>query len=141
MKVLFALLFSISMWAQDCSPYHRVKNWEVNEDVKYTLSLVSCFHAYGISPTLDWNNYSVGFHIMGQGHDGAAYLFSSYQYRVKDKFKISAGPLYRLNNESGFLLGQFGGDVKLYKSIWLTSRILQINPSLNYLNVGVKISI
>jgi hypothetical protein len=37
------------------------------------------------------------------------------------------------------MVAQYGGDIKLYKSIWLTSRILQIRRDLNYLNVGLKI--
>ena len=78
---------------------------------------------------------------MNQGHDDAAYVFLSYQYQPINKIKISAGPLYRLNNNSSFLIGQYGGDIKIYKSIWLTSRVLQIRRDLNYLNVGLKIVI
>ena len=76
---------------------------------------------------------------MGEGHDNSAYTFLSYQYEPIKNIKVSAGPLYRLNNEGGLMIGQFGADIKLYRSIWLTSRILQINRNLNYLNVGVKI--
>ena len=141
MRVLMALLFSTMMWAQDCSPYHKIKNWETNKDVEYTISAISCFHAHGVATSLDWYNYSIGTHIMNQGHDGAAYVFLSYQYQPINKIKISAGPLYRLNNNSSFLIGQYGGDIKIYKSIWLTSRVLQIRRDLNYLNVGLKIVI
>ena len=76
---------------------------------------------------------------MGEGHKDAAYAFLSYQYQPIKRIKLSAGPLYRLNNDSRLMVGQFGMDVKLYKYFWLTSRILQITRELNYLNVGVKV--
>lgn len=139
MKILLAMLFSINMWAQECSPYHPVKNWEVNDDVEFTTAWVSCFHASGLAFSMDYNNISTGLHLMGEGHNNAAYMFLSYQYQPIKIVKLSAGPLYRLNNDSGLMLAQFGGDIKLYKSIWLTSRILQIRRDLNYLNVGVKL--
>ena len=141
MRLLVALLFSMTMCAQDCSPYYRINNWEVNDDVDFTAAWVSCFHSAGLAFSMDYNNISLGTHLMGEGHMNSAYMFLSYQYQPLDRIKLSAGPLYRLNNDSRFLWGQFGGDIKLYKSIWLTSRILQINPNLNYLNVGLKISI
>ena len=140
-NIVISLLFSISLCAQDCSPYHKVTNWESNDDVEFTVAWVSCFHASGMALSTDWNNMSMGFHIMGEGHDNSAYTFFSYQYQPIKRVKLFAGPLYRLNNESRFMLAQYGGDIKLYKSIWVTSRILQINRSLNYLNVGVKLAI
>lgn len=140
-NIVILLLFSISLWAQECSPYHRVTNWESNDNVEFTSAWVSCFHASGLIFSMDYNNISGGVHLMGEGHNNATYTFLSYQYQPIKRIKLSAGPLYRLNNNSGLMLAQFGGDVKLYKSIWITSRVLQINRSLNYLNVGIKLSI
>ena len=137
--LLIALLFSSSLWAQECSPYHPVKNWDANDDVDFTIAWVSCFHAAGVAVSMDYNNISTGVHIMGEGHKDAAYAFLSYQYQPIKRIKLSAGPLYRLNNDSRLMVGQFGMDVKLYKYFWLTSRILQITRELNYLNVGVKV--
>jgi hypothetical protein len=139
MRLLVALLFSTMMWAQDCSPYHKVDKWEVNDDVDFTAAWVSCFHASGLAFSMDYNNISLGTHLMGEGHMNSAYVFLSYQYQPLDRIKLSAGPLYKLNNNSGLMVAQYGGDIKLYKSIWLTSRILQIRTDLNYLNVGLKI--
>ena len=141
MRLLIALLFSITMWAQDCSPYHRVTNWEANDDVEFTAAWVSCFHASGLAFSMDYNNVSTGFHLMGEGHMNSAYTFMSYQYQPHRRIKLSAGPLYKLNNDRGLMIAQYGGDIRLYKSIWLTSRILQIRRDLNYLNVGVKVTI
>ena len=132
------LLINISMFGQECSPYHPVQHWEANDDVDFTVSLVSCFHAAGLAFSMDYNNISGGVHIMGAGHDNSAYTFLSYQYQPIKKIKLFAGPLYRLNNNSSLMLAQYGGDIKIYKSIWFTSRILQINRNLNYLNVGIK---
>ena len=74
-SIIISLLFSISIWAQDCSPYHKVTNWESNDDVEFTVAWVSCFHASGMALSTDWNNMSMGFHIMGEGHDNSAYTF------------------------------------------------------------------
>jgi len=134
-----ALLISINTIGQECSPYHSIKNWETNDDVDFTVSWVSCFHAAGLAFSMDYNNISGGVHIMGEGHGNAAYTFLSYQYQPIKRIKLSAGPLYRLNNDNGLMVAQYGGDIKLYKSIWLTSRILQIRRDLNYLNVGIKV--
>ncbi len=141
MKIIIAVLFTINVWAQDCSPYHKITNFETNKDVEFTVAWVSCFHASGIAFSTDWNNMSLGVHLMGEGHQNAAYTFFSYQYQPIKKIKLHAGPLYKLNNDSGLMLAQYGGDVKLYKSVWLTSRILQINRNLNYLNVGIKLAL
>ena len=141
MRLLIALLFSTMMWAQDCSPYHRVTNWEANNDVEFTAAWVSCFHASGLAFSMDYNNISAGFHLMGEGHMNSTYTFMSYQYKPHRRIKLSAGPLYKLNNDRGLMIAQYGGDIKLYKSIWLTSRILQIRRDLNYLNVGIKLAI
>ena len=138
-KLLFLFLIPTMLFAQECSPYHKVTNWELNDDVEFTAAWLSCFHASGLAFSMDYNNISGGVHIMGEGHDNAAYTFLSYQYQPIKRIKLSAGPLYRLNNDSGIMLAQYGADIKLYKYIWLTSRILQINRNLNYLNVGIKI--
>tara|TARA_B110000459_G_scaffold84543_1_gene94780 strand:+ start:416 stop:844 length:429 start_codon:yes stop_codon:yes gene_type:complete len=140
-KLLFLFLIPTMLFAQECSPYHKVTNWELNDDVEFTAAWLSCFHASGLAFSMDYNNISGGVHMMGEGHDNSAYAFLSYQYQPIKRIKLSAGPLYRLNNNSGLMLAQYGGDIKLYKSIWITSRILQINRSLNYLNVGIKLAI
>jgi hypothetical protein len=141
-RILLLTLFLSSMvWSQNCSPYYKVKNWDVNQDVFATVSLISCFHAYGVATSIDWYDYSVGLHMMSKGHNGTVYGFVSYQYRPIRKVKLSAGPLYRINNDSGLLLGQYGGDVYIYKRVWLTGRVLQIRRGLNYLNVGLKVVI
>ena len=59
-RILLALLFSISMYGQECSPYHPVNNWEANDDVDFTVSWVSCFHAAGLAFSMDYNNISGG---------------------------------------------------------------------------------
>lgn len=137
--LLILLLLPLLSTSQECSPYHTVNNWEVNDDVDFTVSWVSCFHASGMVFSMDYNYISTGVHIMGEGHNNATYTFISYQYQPSKRVKLHGGPLYRLNNDSGLMLAQYGGDVKLYKSVWLTSRVLQINADLNYLNVGVKL--
>ena len=141
LKLLGAVLFSTALLGQECSPYHKVKNWETNDNVEFTIAWASCFHASGLIFSTDWNNLSLGVQIMGEGHDNSAYTFLSYQYQPIKRIKLSAGPLYRLNNDRGLMLAQYGVDIQLYKFIWFTSKILQINANLSYLNVGIKLTL
>jgi len=136
-------LISYNLYSQiDCSPYnHRVKNYIVEEKNNYGISYVSCFHAQGVVVDLSYRSVMVGTHMMNKGHKNSVYGFISYKVHLNDRIILHGGPLYRINNDSGFLMGQYGMDYKLYKGLNLTSRILQVNPLLNYLNVGVKLTI
>ena len=139
--LLLALFFSVNVWAQQCSPYHPVKNWEANKDVVFTVAWVSCLHASGMAVSMDWNHSSTGVHIMGKGHSNSAYLFQGFKWRAAKRIELEAGPLYRLNNRSQLMLGHVGADLVLHRHLHITSRILIINPNLNYLNVGLKATI
>ena len=139
-------LLSNILYSQDlnCNPYnHKIKyNYSiVDPNVKYGLSYVSCFHAQGVVVDLRYKEYLTGFHMMNKGHHHTVYHFISYRVKLNNHIVLHGGPLYRLNNENGLLIGQFGIDYKLYKGLNLTSRILQITPSLNYLNVGLKMEV
>lgn len=139
-NLLIALLFSVAAWAQDCSPYHRVLDWEPNEEVEFTVAWVHCFHAAGISATTGWKAWSVGTHIMGAGHHNTAYAFLDWTYTEK-RVKFFMGPAMRLNNNPTPILGRAGVDIGLTKQIWFTTTILQANFNVNYLNLGIKLRI
>ena len=136
-------LISYNLYSQiDCNPYnHRVKNYIVEEKNNYGISYVSCFHAQGVVVDLSYRSVMVGTHMMNKGHKNSVYGFISYKVHLNDRTILHGGPLYRINNDSGFLMGQYGMDYKLYKGFNLTSRVLHVNPLLNYLNVGVKLTI
>ena len=149
-STLLLLLFTLisnNLYSQDlhCNPYtHKVKydySSIVDNDIEYGLSYVSCFHAQGVVVDLRYKEYQTGFHMMGKGHHHTVYHFISYRVKMNNRIVFHGGPLYRVNNNNGLLIGQFGMDYKLYKGLNLTSRVLQIHPSLNYLNVGIRLGL
>ena len=145
--LLLLLLLSNNLYSQsiECNPYnHKVKydySSIVDNDIEYGLSYVSCFHAQGVVVDLRYKEYQTGFHMMNKGHHNVVYHFISYRVKMNNRIVFHGGPLYRVNNNSGLLIGQFGMDYKLYKGLNLTSRVLQIHPSLNYLNVGIRLGL
>ena len=141
LKLLAAVLFSTALLGQECSPYHKVKNWEYNSDVKYNIAWASCFHAAAIAASMEYKSFEVGTHIMGEGHHNTAYIFTSYNFKLNKSLNLSLGSLHRINNNPSLLLGQWGGSVRIYKPVWFIARVLQINKDLSYLNVGIKLTI
>ena len=85
-----------------------------------------------------YKNIFIGFLAMGENHQSEAYTFLQYEYRLKG-ISFYGGPAYRVNNSPKLLIGRVGIDIKLYKRIWGTASILQLNPQLNYLHSGLKI--
>lgn len=142
---LIVIVFSIignNLYGQiECSPYHKVKNYTVDDKGNYGFSYVTCFHAQGVVVDLSYKSIMIGTHMMDKGHMNTVYGFVSYRYFINKKTIAHIGPLYKINNNSGLLIGQFGLDRKLYGPVYLTSRILQIKTNLNYLNVGLKITL
>ena len=142
---LIVIVFSIignNLYGQiECSPYHKVKNYTVDDKGNYGFSYVTCFHAQGVVVDLSYKSIMIGTHMMDKGHMNTVYGFVSYRYFINKKTIAHIGPLYKINNNSGLLIGQFGLDRKLYGPVFLTSRILQVKTNLNYLNVGLKITL
>jgi hypothetical protein len=142
---LIVIVFSIignNLYGQiECSPYHKVKNYTVDDKGNYGFSYVTCFHAQGVVVDLSYKSIMIGTHMMDKGHMNTVYGFISYRYFINKKTIAHIGPLYKINNNSGLLIGQFGLDRKLYGPLYLTSRILQVKTNLNYLNVGLKITL
>lgn len=142
---LIVIVFSIignNLYGQiECSPYHKVKNYTVDDKGNYGFSYVTCFHAQGVVVDLSYKSIMIGTHMMDKGHMNTVYGFVSYRYFINKKTIAHIGPLYKINNNSGLLIGQFGLDRKLYGPVYLTSRILQVKTNLNYLNVGLKITL
>lgn len=142
---LIVIVFSIignNLYGQiECSPYHKVKNYTVDDKGNYGFSYVTCFHAQGVVVDLSYKSIMIGTHMMDKGHMNTVYGFVSYRYFINKKTIAHIGPLYKINNNSGLLIGQFGLDRKLYGPLYLTSRILQVKTNLNYLNVGLKITL
>lgn len=146
--LLLFILISNNLYSQqdiECNPYtHKVKydySSIVDNDIEYGLSYVSCFHAQGVVVDLRYKEYQTGFHMMNKGHHNTVYHFISYRVKMNNRIVFHGGPLYRVNNNNGLLIGQFGMDYKLYKGLNLTSRVLQISPTLNYLNVGLRLGL
>jgi len=140
MKKLLVLFLFLSLFAksQECSPFPTIPSYELSKNKSASIGYVACFHATGIVAEVGYKNTFVGVLVMGNNHQNDAYSFLQYEYQLKD-MSFYGGPAYRLNNNPSLLSGRVGTDIKLYKRVWGTVSILQINPVLNYLHIGLKL--
>jgi len=126
--------------AQECSPYHNTPKYELSDNKSAGIGYVSCFHARGVVAEVGYNNLFAGILAMGEGHHGAAYSFLQYELKI-DRLSIYGGPAYRINHNPSLLIGRGGIDYRLYKKINATLSVLQINNKLNYLHIGIKLTL
>lgn len=139
MKLLFAMILPFLTFGQiDCSPFHPVKNYEVNKDVIYSIAYVSCWHARGIMVEMGTDNFQMGTIAMGKRHNNSTYIYFVATQRYRN-LRLYAGPLYRINNDPTLGIGRCGVDVGVYKNLFGTLSVSQISTSLNYANFGVKL--
>jgi len=135
--VLFLILGS-SLKAQECSPFFDIPSYELSNNKSAAIGYVACVHARGVVAEVGYDNVFVGILAMGQGHHGAAYTFLQYEYRIKN-VSFYGGPAYRLNHNPSLLIGRVGTDIKIYKRVWGTLSVLQVNTELNYIHFGFKL--
>lgn len=139
-KIILMLILSTTLLkAQECSPYHRISHYKPPTTKSAGIGYVACLHARGVVAEIGYDNVFVGVLAMGKGHMGATYSFLQYDYSL-DRLRLYGGPAYRLNNNPGLIIGRFGIDYMMYKSIYSTLSILVINKDLNYLHYGIKIN-
>jgi len=132
------LLLSFNLKAQECSPFYKIPSYELSPNKSASIGYVACIHARGVVAEVGYKNIFIGILAMGENHQSDTYTFLQYEYQLK-KISFYIGPAYRLNNSSTLLVGRTGIDIKLYKRIWITASILQVNPKLNYLHSGLKL--
>ena len=134
--ILYALLYNIA-YGQQCNPYQTPKNYILDQNKSAAIGYVACLHAAGVVAEVGYDNVFVGVLAMGQGHHGATYSFVQYEVPF-GRSRIYAGPAYRLNHDPGLLVGRIGTDLRIYKRLWVSVSVLQINRNLNYLHAGFK---
>ena len=138
-KLLLILLIAMCNkgYAQECTPYQSPKNYILDDNKSAAVGYVACLHARGVVAEVGYDNIFVGVLAMGKGHHGATYSFLQYEFAIRE-VRIYGGPVYKLNHNPGLVIGRAGIDTRMYKRLWLTASVLQINRNLNYLHVGVK---
>lgn len=138
-KILLILLIAICniTYAQECTPYQTPRNYILDGNKSAAIGYVSCFHAAGVVAEVGYDNVFVGILAMGKGHHGAAYSFLQYEFAIRE-VRIYGGPVYRLNHDPSLLMGRVGIDARMYKRLWATASVLQVNRNLNYVHIGVK---
>ena len=134
--ILYTLLCSVA-YGQECSPFYKPKSYTLDKNKSAAIGYVACLHARGVVAEVGYDKLFLGILAMGQGHYGATYTFLQYEVSF-DKFRVYIGPAYKLNHDPGLIIGRVGIDLKLYKKLYATGSILQINQNLNYLHVGFK---
>ena len=139
MKALVALLMPFVLIGQpNCSPYHKVRNYEVSNDVMYSIAYISCFHARGVTIEMGTKDVQIGTTIMGHHHKNAAYIFTHYNKDIK-AFRFYGGLIARINNDPAMGMFRVGVDAKLYERLYFTTSLSQLNPLLGYANFGFKL--
>lgn len=139
--IIFLLLLTFTTKGQsNCSPYSEPSNYLVNKDVEYSISYVSCIHTQGIMTEVGTKNNKLGNLITGEGHHSDVYMFGSHYINFKN-INVSAGLLFRVNNNPSICIGKFGTDYKLYKNIYSTLNLFQVNEDLSYMYFGIKVNI
>lgn len=123
---------------QECSPYHKIPYIKHTSTKSAGLGYVSCFHARGVVAEVGYDNVFVGVLAMGQGHHGATYGFVQYDVQL-GRWRVYGGPAYRLNHDPSLIIGRAGGDYRIYKYVYGSASVLQVNPNLNYLHIGLKL--
>lgn len=135
---IFLTTLWLNSWSQECSPYRPVTNWELSDSKHYALAYVSCFHARGIVAEVGYDPVFVGFLTMGKRHHNDVYSYLQYEFVIRES-RIYIGPAYRLNNNPSLLIGRMGIDYKIYKPLYTTLSLLQVNNKLNYVHIGLKL--
>ena len=135
--VLFLFLTS-SLKAQECSPFYKIPSYELSNNKSSAIGYVACFHAMGVVGEVGYKNIFVGILAMGENHDQDSYIFLQYEHQLKN-ISFYGGPAYRLNNKPSLLIGRVGTDIRLYKRIWATFSVIQVNTELNYVHFGLKL--
>ena len=138
--LLFFFLLSISLSAQECSPYFDIPTYELSSKKSASIGYVACLHAGGVVAEVGYDNVFVGVLAMGGGHNNETYSFIQYDF-VYPNVRFYGGPVYRIVQNPSLLIGRFGTDFKLYSRLWGTASILQVNTNLNYFHFGVKLVI
>ena len=135
------LISIISFYAnsQECNPIHRIPKYELSSEKTLGVGYVSCFHAKALITEVGYKNFFGGFVIVGKGHHSNAYMFLSYEIEY-ERLLLYAGPALRINNDPSILIGRFGIDYRLIKSIYATGSVIQVSRNLNYAYIGVKIN-
>jgi len=143
MKYLFILITLVSTYsikAQECSPYFDIPKYELSNKKSGGIGYISCFHARGVVAEAGYDKLFIGLLAMGEGHHGAVYTFLQYEFAIRE-LRIYGGPAYRLNHNPSILIGRAGVDYQIISYLYGTFSILQVNPQLNYVHVGLKLVI
>lgn len=138
--LIICMLLSSIVYGQDCNPFYKPKHYTLDKNKSAAIGYVACMHARGVVAEVGYDKMFLGILAMGKGHHGATYTFLQYEVPF-GRSRVYAGPAYRLNHDPTLIMGRAGTDIRIYKRLWLTAGVLQINRNLNYLHVGFKIGL
>lgn len=138
--VVLCILISSIAFSQECNPFYKPNHYELDKNKSASIGYVACLHARGVIAEVGYDRMFLGVLAMGKGHHGATYTFLQYEVPF-GRSRLYGGPAYRLNQNPTLIMGRAGADLKIYKRLWATAGVLQINRNLNYLHVGLKIQL
>lgn len=136
--LLLLLLVSNTVIGQECNPFFDIPSYELSKNKSAAIGYVSCFHARGVVAEVGYKNAFVGALTMGENHNQDTYVFFQFEDQFKN-ISVYGGPIYRINNNPSLLICRAGFDIRLYKRMWGTFSVIQVNPRFQYAHFGLKL--
>jgi len=133
--LLMLILIALTSKAQQCSPYHDIKNYEYNDDVEFSISYGYCFHYNSFAFQTMYDNIALRAVIMSRSRrmpnmTRETYLVGGYQ----KVFGVGAGW------STKGLVVYSSLDLKIIKHINANVVFYQTNYNMSHIVVGLKIT-
>ena len=129
------ILIALTSKAQQCSPYHDIKNYEYNDDVEFSFSYGYCFHYNSFAFQTMYENLALRAVVMSRSRrmpnmTGETYLVGGYQ----KVFGVGAGW-----STKGLVIYS-SLDLKIIKHLNANVVFYQTNYNMSHIVVGLKIT-
>lgn len=129
------ILIALTSKAQQCSPYHDIKNYEYNDDVEFSFSYGYCFHYNSFSFQTKYDDIALRAVIMSRSKrmpnmPGETYLVAGYEKVLG----IGAGW-----STQGLVIYS-SLDLKIIKHLNANVVFYQTNYNMSHIVVGLKIT-
>jgi len=130
------LFVSILSYGQECSPYHNIRHYEYDYDVRFSVSAGACYHYNSLSFSNKYKNITTKAVVMRKSRrmpmmEDEVYLVAGYENG------IGAGTGWSSNGWVYYI----SYDYKLYRFIYFNSVYYQTNYNMSHIVIGFKITI
>ena len=147
--IVIISLLGNNLYSQiDCSPYHKIKNYTIEEGVKYKFSIGLCHHYNSGSVELGYKNHYVSLISMTRKiyssmipMNDEFYIGYTYDYTIgkKGNHHIGSTLAFQIHNHEPVV--RFYIDKRIYKRFFLHGSSIQVSNRINHLIGGFKVVI